>query len=177
MLRNRVQRPFTVEAKSSGHSRRVSIPSKQPREPHKRKGRTEAAMLWPSLDAAAVAPQPLAKPVQEHRRILPSLVVAEVQELEPEAAIEPEELPHVRRASRPVEATEGAPRRRGRPRKMIVQEAVQQAVEVVEQVAPENAQAVPETAPIISRRRPERTGSETLRLGERWKRRLPKVCW
>jgi hypothetical protein len=59
---------------------------------------------------------------------------------------------------------------------VIVQEAVQQAVEVVEQVAPEPAQAVPETVPII-RRRPDRTGSETLRLGERWKRRLPKACW
>ena len=177
MLRNRIQRPFTVEAKSSGQSRRISIPSKQPREPHKRAGRMEAAMLWPSLDAAAAAPQPHVEPVQEHRRILPSLIVAEMPELELEPAAEPEELPRVRRASRPIEATEGAPRRRGRPRKVIVQEAVQQAVEVVEQVGPEPAQAVPETAPIISRRRPERAGSETLRLGERWKRRLPKVCW
>ncbi|APX85705.1 DNA-binding protein [Methylorubrum extorquens] len=172
MLRNRVQRPFTVEVKSSGQNRRVSIPSKQPREPHKRTGRTEALALWPSLDAAAIVPQPHVEPVQEHRRILPSLIVAEVQE----PATEPDELPRARRASRPIEAIEGAPRRRGRPRKVIVQEAVQQAVEVVEQVAPEPAQAVPETVPII-RRRPDRTGSETLRLGERWKRRLPKACW
>lgn len=173
MLRNRVRRPFTVEAKSSGQTRHVSIPSKQPRQPQKRTGRTETATLWPALDAGVVVPQPPVEPVQERRRILPSLIVAEVQELEPEAAIEPEELPRVRRVSRPVETPEGAPRRRGRPRKVIVE----QAVEVVEQVAAELPQAAAETITTISRRRPARTGSETLRLGERWKRRLPKVCW
>lgn len=169
MLRNRVQRPFTVEAKSSGQSRHVSIPSKQPREPHKRTGRAETATLWPLLDAGVVVSQHPVEPVQERRRILPSLIVAEAQE----PAAEPNELPRVRRASRPIEVSEGAPRRRGRPRKVIVQPAV----EVVEQVAAELPQAAAETVTTISRRRPVRTGSETLRLGERWKRRLPKVCW
>lgn len=173
MQRNRVRRTFTVEAKSSGQTRHVSIPPKLPREPHKRTGRTEATMLWSSLDAAAVAPQPLAAPVQERRRILPSLLVADVQELEPEPNIKPEELPGVRRVSRPIEASEGAPRRRGRPRKVIPQ----QVDEVVEQAAPEPPQAVGEAAPIITRRRPDTAGSETLRRGERWKRRLPRVCW
>jgi hypothetical protein len=58
------------------------------------------------------------------------------------------------------------------------QEAAEVAAEVVEQAAPKPARPVVETAPVIvSRRRPDRAGSETLRLGERWKRRLPKVCW
>lgn len=173
MLRNRVRRPFTVEAKSSGQARHVSIPSKQPRQPQKRTGRTETATLWPSRDAGVIVSQPPVEPVQERRRILPSLIVAEVQELKSETAIEPEELPHVWRVSRPVETPEDAPRRRGRPRKVIVE----QAVEAVEQVAAELPQAAAETVTTISRRRPVRTGSETLRLGERWKRRLPKVCW
>lgn len=172
MQRDRVRRPFTVEAKSSGQTRHVSIPSKQSREPQKRIGRTEATTMWP-FDAAVTVTQPVAEPVQEPRRILPSLIVTEAQEPEPEPTIKPDELPRVRRVSQPIEASEGAPRRRGRPRKVIVQ----QAAEVVEQVAPEIPEAVTETAPIPSRRRPDRTGSETLRLGERWKRRLPRVCW
>lgn len=172
MQRNRVRRPFTVEAKSSGQTRHVSIPSKQSREPQKRTGQTEASSLWP-FDAAVAAAQPLAEPIREHRRILPSLIVSEVQEPEPEPTIKPDELPHVRRVSQPIEASEGAPRRRGRPRKVIVQ----QAAEMAEQVASEPPQVVAQTASIVSRRRPDRTGSETLRLGERWKRRLPQVCW
>lgn len=173
MQRNRVRRTFTVEAKSSGQTRHVSIPTKQPREPQKRIGRTEATTLRPALDAAAAAPQSVAAPVQEHRRILPSLLVADVQEPESEPAIKPEELPHARGVSRSIEATEGALRRRGRRRKVIVE----QAAEVVEQLAPEPPQAVAETVTAITRRRLDRTGSEKLRLGERWKRRLPRVCW
>ena len=173
MQRNRIRRTFTVEAKSSGQTRHVSIPSKQPREPHKRTGRAGATSLWPSLDAAASVPQASAEPIKEQRRILPSLIVTEVYEPEPEPTIKPEELVRVRRVSPPAAAVEGAPRRRGRPGKVIVQ----QAVEVVEQAARELPEAVTEIVPIISRRRPDRTGSETLRLGERWKRRLPKVCW
>lgn len=173
MQRNRGRRTFTVEAKSSGQTRYVSIPSKQPREPHKQTDRTRATSLWPSLDTATVAPQPPIEPAQEHRRILPSLLVADVQEPEPEPTIKPEKLSRVRRVSRPIEVSEGVPRRRGRPRKLIVE----QAVEVIEPLAPEIPEPVTETGPIISRRRPDRTGSETLRLGERWKRRLPRVCW
>lgn len=173
MLRNRVRRPFTVEAKSSGQARYVSIPSKQPREPYKRTARTEATALWPLLEAAEIVPQPSVEPVQEHRRILPSLIVADVQEPEPEPTIEPEELPRVRRVSRPIEAPHNAPRRRGRPRKV----AVQQIEEVAEQVAPEIPQAVVEATPVISRHRRDRAGSETLCRAERWKRRLPRVCW
>lgn len=173
-LRNRVRRTFTVEAKSSGTARYVSIPSKPPREPRKRAGQPEAEILWPSLDGAAPAFQALAEAAPEHRRILPSLLIAEVHEPEPEAATEPEELPRVRRASPPTAPAKGAPRRRGRPRRVLAQEAV----EVVEQAAPEPTQPVVETAPfILSRRRPDRAGSEKLRLGERWKRRLPKACW
>lgn len=173
-MRNRVRRTFTVEAKSSGQARYVSIPTKQPREPRKRTGQPEAETLWPSLNAAAPASQALAEAAPEHRRILPSLLVAEVHEPEPKAAVEPEELPRVRRASSPTAPAESAPRRRGRPRKVPAQEAV----EVVEQAAMEPPQPVVETSPIIvSRRRPDRAGSEKLRLGERWKRRLPKACW
>ena len=132
----------------------------------------------PSLHAAAPAPQALAEAAPERRRILPSLLVAAVHEPEPEPIIEPQELPRVRRVSSPNAPTESAPRRRGRPRKVSAQQAVEVASEVVEQAALEPAQPTAETAPIIvSRRRPDRAGSEKLRLGERWKRRLPKACW
>jgi hypothetical protein len=175
MLRNRVRRPFTVEAKSNGQARFVSIPSKLPRETQKQAGHAKAAALWPSLEAAAPSVLTSADEApSEHRRILPSLLVAEVQEPEVEPAIEPEVLPRVRRVTPPSTAPEDAPRRRGRPRKVPIPNAVE---EVVEQAVPEPPQPVTEATPIVGRRRPDRAGSETLRLGERWKRRLPRVCW
>lgn len=173
-LRNRVRRSFTVEAKSSGQARHVSIPSKLPREPRKRTGQPEAETLWPSLTATAPASQAHAEAAPEHRRILPSLLVAEVHEPELEPPAEPERLPRVRRASPPTAPADGAPRRRGRPRKVLAQDAA----EVAQLVAPVPPQPVMETAPIIMRqRRPDRAGSEKLPRGERWKRRLPKACW
>lgn len=174
ILRNRGRRPFTVEAKSNGQARFVSIPSKLPREAQKRAGHAEAAALWPSLEAATPSLRtPSDEAAPEHRRILPSLLVAEVPEPEAEPAIEPEVLPRVRRVAPPSTAPEDAPRRRGRPRKV----PIPIAVEVVEQPVPEPPQPVTETTPLIRRRRSDRAGSETLRLGERWKRRLPRVCW
>lgn len=174
MLRNRGRRPFTVEAKSNGQTRFVSIPSKLPREAQKRAGHAEAAALWPSLEADAPGLRtPSDEAAPEQRRILPSLLVAEVPEPEAEPAIEPEVLPRVRRVSPPSTASEDAPRRRGRPRKV----PIPNTVEAVEPAAPEPPQPVAETTPPVRRRRPDRPGSETLRLGERWKRRLPRVCW
>ena len=174
MLRNRVRRPFTVEAKSNGQARFVSIPSKLPGETQKQAGHAKAAALWPSLEAAAPSvPASADEAPSEHRRILPSLLVAEVQEPEAEPAVEPEVLPRVRRVAPPGTTPEGAPRRRGRPRKVPVPDVVQ----VVEPAVPEPPRPVAETAPLVRRRRSDRPGSETLRLGERWKRRLPRVCW
>lgn len=174
ILRNRGRRPFTVEAKSNGQTRFVSIPSKLPREAQKRAGHAEAEALWPSLEAATSSPRtPSDEAAPEHRRILPSLLVAEVQEPEAEPAVEPEVPPRVRRVAPPGTTPEGAPRRRGRPRKVPVPDVVQ----VVEPAVPEPPRPVAETAPLVRRRRSDRPGSETLRLGERWKRRLPRVCW
>ncbi|CAO4184711.1 DNA-binding protein [Methylorubrum populi] len=192
MLRNRVRRPFTVEAKASGQTRSVTIPSKQPQEPRKRTGQAEAAAaaarIWSSLEAA---PTPSAAPVEahsEHRRILPSLLVVEVPEPEPEPVSVPEELFRVRRVPAP-EPAETAPRRRGRPRKDAARTETALPPEATETPAiapvepdmpefPDMPEPMAETAsPLVRRRRPDRTGSETLRLGERWKRRLPRVCW
>lgn len=176
-MRNRVRRTFTVEAKSSGKARYVSIPSKQPREPRTRTRQPEMATLWLSLDAAARPPQALVEAAPEHRRILPSLLVAEVHEPEPGPIVEPEEHPRVHRVSSHIAPSESAPRRRGRPQKMPSQQAVEVAIGVVEQGAPEPPQPVMEPTPIKVCRRPNRAGSEKLRLGERWKRRLPRWCW
>ena len=176
-MRNRVRRAFTVEAKSGGKAGYISIPSKQPREPRTPIKQPEVATLWLSLDAAARPPQALVEAVPEHRRILPSLLVAEVHEPEPAPLTEPEEHPRVHRVSSRIAPTESAPRRRGRPRKMPFQQAVAVAIGVVEQGAPEPPQPVMEPAPINVCRRPNRAGSEKLRLGERWKRRLPRWCW
>lgn len=189
MLRNRVRRPFTVEAKSTGQNRFVSIPSKVPSASSKRAGQAAAAMPWPPFEPAEAGAASGAEVAAEQRRVLPNLLVPTPPEPEPEPVVEAEVLPRVRRVPAPVPAGE-APRRRGRPRKVPiaaepaltelpvakrqVAELALAARPLVEPRAPEPEPAAP---PAVVRRRMDREGSERLGRAERWKRRLPRACW
>ena len=183
MLRNRVRRPFTVEAKATGQNRFVSIPSKLP-SATKRAGPGAAAMPWPPLDPAADT-APRAEPAAEQRRVLPNLLVPLPPEPEPEPVLEAEALPRVRRVPAPPPSDE-APRRRGRPRKVPVAAAEPAAPApaiterpVAERPPIETAAETPPpgSMPAAVRLRLSREGSERLSRAERWKRRLPRRCW
>ncbi|MFH6786506.1 MULTISPECIES: hypothetical protein [Methylobacterium] len=133
------------------------------------------------------------------KRVLPSLIAPPEPEPEPEAAPEPEpKLPRVRR----YRAAEPAPRRAAGPRPAFVwpedwpdEAPIQTPAPVAVPVAPRieskiqvpTSQApkmqAPDAAPQgsdageIRLRTKRRAGDEDLRIGQRWKRRLPRVCW
>ena len=191
MLRNRVRRPFTVEAKSTGQNRFVSIPSKVPSASSKRAGQPAAAMPWPPFEPAEAGAASGAEVAAEQRRVLPNLLVPVPPEPEPEPVFEAEVLPRVRRVPAPVPAGE-APRRRGRPRKVPMAPVAEPALTeppVAERPDAKRPVAAPALAarprvepeptapPAVVRRRMDREGSERLGRAERWKRRLPRACW
>ncbi|GEP11196.1 DNA-binding protein [Methylobacterium gnaphalii] len=176
MTRNRGRRSFTVAAKSSGQSGFVTIPVKAPRVPQAaRQAAAPATSAVFSEPVSATAPPADVTP----RRILPSLIAWEAPAPEPEAVFTPEPpLPRVRRVT-PQGALDDAPRRRGRPRKRPL--PVDMAPTVMHE--PEPAPAAPVVSPVAqptpataARRRDQPDGTR-LRLGERWKRRLPRACW
>ncbi|MEE7459627.1 DNA-binding protein [Methylorubrum populi] len=190
MLRNRVRRPFTVEAKSTGQNRFVSIPSKVPSASSKRAGQA-AAMPWPPFEPAETGAASGAEVAAEQRRVLPNLLVPPPPEPEPEPVVDAEVLPRVRRVPAPVPTGE-APRRRGRPRKVpiapVAEPALTEPPVAKRQVAelalaarplvePRAPEPEPTAPPAIVRRRMDREGSERLGRAERWKRRLPRACW
>lgn len=153
------------------------------------------------------AEQVFATPAQRAapaKRVLPSLIAPPEPEPEPEAAPEPEpKLPRVRR----YRAAEPAPRRAAGPRPAFVwpedwpdEAPIQTPAPIAVPAAPRidskiqvpthqvpvrQASTVPagEAAPQASesgeiRPRAKRRGAEEdLRIGQRWKRRLPRVCW
>jgi hypothetical protein len=175
MTRNRGQRSFTVIAKSSSHHGFVTIPAKAPWTPQTtaRTPMAAAASVVPSSDVRASAPV-------DARRVLPSLIAWEPPSLEPAPVLEPEPpLPRVRRM--PVPGTiEDAPRRRGRPRKHPLPVEMPAAVippAVARQPEPAPVVAAPRAEPLKAAPRRERPDGSGLRLGERWKRRLPRSCW
>ncbi|GLS43716.1 DNA-binding protein [Methylobacterium brachythecii] len=177
MTRYRERRSFTVAAKSSGQSGFVTIPVKAPRAPQA----ARQALAAPT-PAAFAELAPAAAPAAEvtPRRVLPSLIAWEAPVPEPEPAFTPEPpLPRVRRAT-PQGTLEDGPRRRGRPRKHPLPIDTAPAVERKPEPAPIAAPTVSPVAqatpakPALRRVQPDGT---RLRLGERWKRRLPRACW
>ncbi|KAB1074301.1 hypothetical protein [Methylobacterium planeticum] len=129
---------------------------------------------------ASRSPEPPAP--AEKRRVLPSLLVPEPVEAEPELPPEPR-LPRVRRAAvktQPVDAQRA--KRLPEPvraeitgRAAAEAQAVLQAAALV-QPAPGGAEPASAEA-ALARSRRERRGLPGLRAGERWKRRLPRSCW
>ncbi|VUD71967.1 hypothetical protein MET9862_02559 [Methylobacterium symbioticum] len=169
MSRNRVRRSFTVETKARGRQAPAFLPVRAALLENK--SERSAARLFEAAPASgAERPEP--------RRILPSLVPPPVAEPEP-VAVESAEapLPRVRRvavrqAAPKAEAAPKAPSRSAKVKPAAVIEVPPATpVASVQPALPSQ----PETAERASRR--SRREGEDLRLGERWKRRLPRVCW
>ena len=148
-MRNRSPRSFTVENKSGGRSQRTFIPH-----------RTSAPAIprpvvsWPQqVEQQALAVEP--------RRILPSLIAPEPEQVEPERI--------------PVSEEHSPKQRRGRPPKAkpVAAETVEKPIaSATIQVAP--AEPTPPAAPRMPIATLKRTvkPSVDLPIGERWKRRL-----
>ncbi|WP_279359852.1 hypothetical protein [Methylobacterium indicum] len=143
-----------------------------------------------SKDIFAKPSQAAAADAKSAKRVLPSLIAPPEPEPEPEAAPEPEaKLPRVRR----YRTAAPAPRRTAGPRPAFVwpedwpdEAPIQAPAPIAVPAAPKVQAAAPtpkapeaETAEAgeIRLRAKRRTGDEDLRVGQRWKRRLPRVCW
>jgi hypothetical protein len=177
-LRKQTRRSFTVEIKHSITSGRSFIPTKQPRVPRKDKS-TDKALAVPSPAESERDGAPGLAECAEPRRILPSLIVWEPPQPEPEPEMPHEApLPRVRRVV-PSLGPDGAPRRRGRPRKVVPEgEPIAVAPSVpapprLEPLAP--ARTVP--AALVRPQRAAQPEVAALPRAERWKRRLPRACW
>ncbi|GJD80713.1 hypothetical protein GCM10007886_45110 [Methylobacterium gregans] len=185
MSRNRVRRSFTVETKARGRQAPAVLPVRAPLlEP--------SAPAFPSLEAAAlfgVAParrsEDGAEAVERSapRRILPSLI--ELPQPEPEAveAVAPEpRLPRVRRVKLPRAEAQGKAARREAvspevptPERAVPQPVRDEPARLAQPLPEKPRQSRPKTAE--AGRRIARRAEKALPLGERWKRRLPRVCW
>lgn len=180
-MKRRSARPFMVEVKHT-RTARTSLTSSHP-------ATRSAKSLWPELAEAETKPTqpdlqaaPAARqeerPAQAPaRRVLPSLVPMFEISAEPEATAaseaEPAATPRVRRPRAGVEQTPAA-KSAAKPRRAAPRPEPSVAPEVVEASAraiPAQPDQAPSPRPVPSWRR----GTE-LRLGERWKRRLPQYC-
>jgi len=180
MSRNRVRRSFTVETKARGRQAPAVLPVRAPLlEP--------SAPAFPSLEAAALFGGASARRSEDGaetversapRRILPSLI--ELPQPEPEAveAVAPEpRLPRVRRVKLPRAETQGKAvgREAPMPERAVPPVVRDEPARIAQPLPVEPEQSRPKAAEAGRRiaRRPEKA----LPLGERWKRRLPRVCW
>lgn len=171
MSRNRVRRSFTVETKARGRQAPAFLPVRAALLENKSE-RSASRLFEAATTPCAERPEP--------RRILPSLISPPVAEPEPEPVREVEApLPRVRRVavrqSKPK--LEAEPKAQPRAAKALPVAAAKvpsapAAASVQPAMLPLRTAEAADRAP----RRPRRE-SEDLRLGERWKRRLPRVCW
>ena len=186
-MKRRSARPFTVEIKHARTSR-TSLTDATTRS---RRGQD----LWRDLpvvtadkpaevQSAPLAHSAAARSEAPARRVLPSLVPMFSMPVEPETP-EVREAPPIERVSR-VRRVKPPVQREQRPRAVAVNMRSTPAEPMVyPQVTPAVAAALPATAPTVSiqpasahPRTAQRTQQAvTLRPGERWKRRLPRVLW
>ena len=126
------------------------------------------------------------------KRVLPSLIAPPEPEPEPEAAPEPEpKLPRVRRyrTAAPVQRRTPGPRPafvwpEDWPDEALIQTPAPIALPAaprIQAAAPQSNAPRPEAEAAetgeMRLRAKRRAGDEDLRVGQRWKRRLPRVCW
>lgn len=169
MSRNRVRRSFTVETKARGRQAPATLPVRAPLI-------EQPSPAFPSLEAAALFGAGPARPAP--RRILPSLIAApaaEPEEAEEAAPVAREpRLPRVRRVKLPRTEAPAEPAR-AEPEPASRPEAPSAPVDSAQPTStqPRSVQAKP-AEPV---RRSGRRAEKALPLGERWKRRLPRVCW
>ncbi|GEL43585.1 hypothetical protein MEX01_41760 [Methylorubrum extorquens] len=191
-MKRRSARPFTVEVKHA----RTSYASLADATARSRKGPD----LWRGLPLSAggkpaevrptpVEPKPVAPaaPVQakvQARRVLPSLVPTFAMPVEPEgteerAALVDERLPRVRRLKQLTKRRQ-APAAQVSLMHTAAAELAPQPRIVPVVTSPALADVPPVTAqPAPAKGRAARRNQQpkTLRLGERWKRRLPRILW
>lgn len=181
-------RPFTVEIKHTRTSR-TSLTEATART---RTGQD----LWGDLPlvvadkSADVQPAPIAQresaqPKMPVRRVLPSLVPMFSMPVEPETpdvrdASGVERLPRVRRAKKQRNKRKQKPAIKVTASASIVVKSTVQAPVMSAIAAPalgmaSTKTAQPMTTQVIAGRRTQQL--PTLRPGERWKRRLPRVLW
>jgi hypothetical protein len=188
-MKRRSARPFTVEVKHTRTSR-ASLTDATART---RKGQDlwRGIRLDPSDEPSEVKPvQPApvvhSEPVQSKAlapRVLPSLVPTFSMPVEPEVpevreVPAAERLPRVRRAKPPAEPVQKPAARTGAGRGPRAGSEIQPQVTPAAAPAPIAKPAVVTQLALAQLRTPRRSKpTETLRAGERWKRRLPRVLW
>lgn len=188
-MKRRSARPFTVEVKHTRTSR-ASLTDATARS-RKSNDLWRGIPLGPSdepVEVKSVQPAPIvhSEPVQAKApvpRVLPSLVTTFSMPVEPEVlevreVSAAERLPRVRRAKPPSEPVQKPAARTGAGRGPRAGSAIQPQVTPVAAPAPILKLALA-TQPAVAQVRTARRSrpAETLRAGERWKRRLPRVLW
>jgi hypothetical protein len=188
-MKRRSARPFTVEVKHTRTSR-ASLTDATARS---RKGHDlwrgiplgvgeEPSEVKPVLPAPVVHSEPV-QPKAPAPRVLPSLVPTFSMPVEPEvpevrAVPDAERLPRVRRVKPPAEPVQTSAARIGAGRKPRAGSTAQPQVTpaaVPAPIATSGVEAQPAAAQARTARRTQ--PAATLRAGERWKRRLPRVLW
>lgn len=180
-MKRRSARPFMVEVKHTRTARTSLTSSHSATRPGKslwpELAEAETKPTQPDLPAAPAARQEEPSAPTPARRVLPSLVPMFEISAEPEVASavesEPVAPPRVRRPRARVEQTPAA-KPAAKPRPAAPRPEPAAAPEVAEA----SARAIPAQPGQASSPRPVpswRRGTE-LRLGERWKRRLPQYC-
>ncbi|KNY19725.1 hypothetical protein [Methylobacterium sp. ARG-1] len=182
-MKRRSARPFTVEVKNTRPSRvALADTTMRPRE---------SQTLWWDLPtetaekpavAQPAAPVASAPPEAPARRVLPSLMPMFTTEDEPDTAAADEvpsieRLPRVRRAKvAATPATKRAPKAEAArpiftPAPAVSRPAPAPSAPAPAQAAVNQPAAMPTRAIRLSRQ------ADTLKAGERWKRRLPRHLW
>jgi hypothetical protein len=185
-MKRRSARPFTVEVKQTRASRAFLTDATA----RSRKGQD----LWRGIpldpggepvEVKPVRPAPVvhSEPVQSKAptpRVLPSLVPTFSMPVEPEVpeAPAPKRLPRVRRVKPPAEPVQKPATRTSARRGPRAVSPIQPQLIPAAAPAP-IAKPVVATQPAAAQARTARRSqpTETLRAGERWKRRLPRVLW
>lgn len=188
-MKRRSARPFTVEVKHTRTSRASlhEATSRSRKGPDLWRGiplgvGEEPSEVKPVLPAPVVHSEPVL-PKAPAPRVLPSLVPTFSMPIEPEMpeVLEvpaAERLPRVRRAKPSAEPVQKPAARIGAGRAPRARSVIQP--QLTPAATPASvAKPVVAAQPAVAQARTARRSqsAETLRAGERWKRRLPRVLW
>ena len=191
-MKRRSARPFTVEVKHTrtSHALLANATARSRKGPDLWRGLPlNAGDKLAEVRPTPVEPQSVARaaPVQAEvpaRRVLPSLVPTFAMPVVPEgteerAALVDERLPRVRRPKQPMKRGPTPAAQVSLMNKAAAKPAPQPRI-----VPVVTTPALPEVPPVTAQPAPAkgRAGRrnqqpKTLRLGERWKRRLPRILW
>ncbi|EIZ82529.1 hypothetical protein WYO_4883 [Methylobacterium sp. GXF4] len=183
-MKRRSARPFTVEVKNTRPSRvALADTTTRPRESQTLWWDlpTETAEKPAVAQPAPTAPVASAPPEAPARRVLPSLMPMFTTEDEPDTAADEapsiERLPRVRRAKVAAKpATKRAPKAEAARPIFTPAPAVSRPAPAPSAPAPARA-AVNQPAAMPTRAIRLSRQADTLKAGERWKRRLPRHLW